>query len=289
MKTNIFVNTIPHSGTHLVSSLLDQIGFKHSELKYRFYSEKPFFRRWQRAGINWRTSTALENYLYLFSKDEVPVSVASPRSAKSRVVANLFKATKGGEYIIGHMPYSDAGRAIIQKYIAKTITIVRDPRDMALSMMNHIKTRPSHMAHNYLFKHLKDDNSRLHAIVTGYKNDFGSLVGIEKMYTSMLEWEKVNTNITLRFENLVGLKGGGSASSQVTAIRCILDHLELFGNMTIEKIHEIGSSSFGKTTTFRKGQIGGWKSRLTEHEKQIFKQNVNHVLVDLNYESNLDW
>ena len=157
MSNNIFVNTIPHSGTHLVTAILDQMGYKHTQLFNRFYSKKPFFRRWQRAGINWRTSTDLWNYIHFFANVEVPVSVASPRMAKSSVVGNLFSKVSGKEYIIGHMPYSDGGKCLVEKYISKTITIVRDPRDMALSMLSHIRERPLHMAYSYLFNQIQID------------------------------------------------------------------------------------------------------------------------------------
>ena len=68
-----------------------------------------------KSGINWRTSIAIGNYVRYFSKDEVPVSVASPRMAKSGVVANLLYAARDGQYKIGHMPYSEEGNKLIQK------------------------------------------------------------------------------------------------------------------------------------------------------------------------------
>ena len=90
LKRNIFVNTIPHSGTHLVTAILDQLNYKHTQLSNKFYSKKPYYRRKQKAGINWRTSTEIGNYLRFFSNHEILVSVASPRAAKASVVANLL-------------------------------------------------------------------------------------------------------------------------------------------------------------------------------------------------------
>ena len=289
MKNNIFVNTIPHSGTHLVTALLDQMGYTHTQLFNRLYTKKPFFRRWQRAGINWRTSTALGNYARYFSKDEVPVSVASPRMAKSGVVANLLSAAQDGEYIIGHMPYSEEGNKLIQKYISKTITIIRDPRDMALSMLSHTRERPSHMAYMYLYSQLKTDNERLTAVVNGYDNKFGRLVGLEAMYRSMLSWGNQSGNILLKFEDLVGEQGGGDNAVQYDVVTRVLNHLELAGQMSDEKILSMGSESFGKTTTFRKGQIGKWTDLLDERDKALFKDAVNNLLVELNYEVDSDW
>ena len=65
-----------------------------------------------------------------FSKDEIPVSVASPRMAKSGVVTNLLSSARDGEYIISHMPYSEKGNELVHKHISKTITIIPDLRDI---------------------------------------------------------------------------------------------------------------------------------------------------------------
>lgn len=289
MKKNVFVNSIPHSGTHLVTALLDQMGYTHTELFNRIYTRKPFFRRWQRAGINWRTSTALGNYLRYFSKDEVSVSVGSPRMAKSGVVANLLSEAQEGEYIIGHMPFSEQANKLIQKYILKTITIIRDPRDMALSMLSHIKERPSHMAHTYLYSQLKTKNERLMAVVNGYDNEFGSLAGLEAMYRSMLLWGNQSGCILLKFEDLVGEQGGGDNSIQYDVIKSVINHLELVEQMSDEKILAMGFESFGKTTTFRKGQIGKWNELLDEKDKALFKGTLNNLLVELNYETGSNW
>lgn len=289
MKNNIFVNTIPHSGTHLVTAVLDQMGYSHTQLFNRFYTKRPFFRRWQRAGINWRTSTDLGNYVPYLSKDEVPVSVANPRMAKTGVVGSLLGRIKPGQYIIGHMPYSDAGNKLVQKHISKNITIIRDPRDMALSMLSHIRERPLHMAHSYLYSNLQTDSERLFAVVHGYNNEFGRLVGLESMYRSMLPWGDEQDNITLKFEDLVGEKGGGQDDRQHSVIKKILNHIEPTNQVTDKHIAFMGSESFGKTTTFRKGQIGRWVSVLDEKDKGLFKESINDLLIELHYESNSDW
>ena len=43
-----------------------------------------------------------------------------------------------------------------------------------------------------------------------------------------------------------------------------------------------------KTTTFRKGQIGKWDDLLDEKGKTLFKNAVNDLLIDLNYETDSD-
>ena len=289
LKRNIFVNTIPHSGTHLVTTILDQLNYKHTQLTNKFYSKKPYYRRRQKAGINWRTSTELGNYVRFFSNHEVLVSVASPRAAKAGVVANLLSKVQNDEYIIGHMPYSEEGGYVVGKFISKTITIIRDPRDMVLSMLSHIGERPAHMSHNYLFNVLSTDSKRLEAIVCGYNNQHGNLTGILNMYNSMLKWKDLDHNITLKFEDLVGEKGGGQNKVQFDTINRMIKHLDLVNAVDDNDIVSIGLNSFGKTSTFRKGVIGKWNSAFNSKDKDMVKKSLGGLLVRLGYELDNKW
>lgn len=289
LMNNVFINTIPHSGTHLVTAILDRLGYRHTILKNRFYFRKPYFRRVQRAGINWRTSTELTNLLDFSEVKNIPVSVGSPRMVRASVINDLFRRVMSAEYIIGHMPYSDRGNEIVEHHIAKTITIIRDPRDMLISMYNHIRTRPTHNAYQFLFDDLTDESERFTAIVEGYNNKRGHLVGLRGMYQSMLCWSLCSHNMTLKFEDLVGKKGGGDDRLQFQSLRQITRHLELSENFSDDDIRNIGPDSFGVAGTFRKGGIGGWCNILKEKDKSLIKSAVGDILVELGYAGDDTW
>ena len=286
---NIFINTIPHSGTHLVTTIVESLGYEHAIINNKFYTVKPYFRRRQKAGINWRQSKEIGSPFTLYEPKTVLVSVASPRLVKPSVIKNMLTKVLDGQYVIGHMPYSDDGKEVIEKNIKKTITIIRDPRDMAISMINHSRTRSLHHAHNYLFNELSNEGERLEAILLGYKNQYGSLIGIKKMYKSMLQWKNQNNNLTIKFEDLVGEKGGGSLKQQIASIRAIINHLELTDNISEEMISDIAKNSFGVSGTFRKGKIGGWKNIFTPQDIDSYKAIISDLLIDTDYESDKNW
>ena len=146
------------------------------------------------------------------------MSVASPRLVKPSLMTKTFSNVGNKQYIIGHMPFSVDGKKVIEEKISKTVTIIRDPRDMAISMINHCRTRPLHHAYEYLFNTLDSETDRLSAVVSGYDNQFGSLIGINKMYESMMKWQDEVDNITLKFEDLVGLRGGGNSEDQILSL-----------------------------------------------------------------------
>ncbi len=289
MKNNIFVNTIPHSGTHLVTTILDSLDYEHSSIRNKFYTVKPYYRRSQKAGINWRSAKELGNYLSIFEKKTVLVSVASPRLVKASLIAGLFAKISNGQYVIGHMPFSADGKKVIKKHIKKTITIIRDPRDMAISMINHSRTRPQHHAHKYLFYELVSESQRLRAVLLGYENKFGSLIGIHQMYASMLKWKEEIKNITLKFEDLVGKMGGGSSEKQVLSIKALIYYLNLASEVDDEKVSDIAKNSFGVSGTFRKGKIGAWQDVYSNSDRELYKSKIGDLLIDLGYESNKDW
>tara|TARA_B100001057_G_C22868061_1_gene957492 strand:+ start:4304 stop:5170 length:867 start_codon:yes stop_codon:yes gene_type:complete len=286
---NLFVNTIPHSGTHLVTTILDSLGFSHANIKNRFYTVRPYFRRLQKAGINWRSSKELYNYFSIIEKKTVLVSVASPRLVRASLIARLFSEIKDNQYLIGHMPYSDDGKKVIQENIAKTITIIRDPRDMAISMINHSRTRPQHHAHKYLFDELNSESERLNAVLCGYDNHFGSLIGINQMYLSMLKWKEEVENITLKFEDLVGHRGGGNSGNQISSINDLINYLGLVAEFDNEKVSNIAKNSFGVSGTFRKGKIGAWKDFFSRSDKELYKSKIGDLLIDIGYELNKNW
>ena len=286
---NIFINTIPHSGTHLVTTIVESLGYEHAIISNKFYTVKPYFRRKQKAGINWRQSKEISNLFPSLEQKKVLVSVASPRLVRSSLIKNMLTKILDGQYVIGHMPYSDDGKKVVENHIAKTITIIRDPRDMAISMINHSRSRPLHHAHHYLFNKLSNESERLEAVLIGFKNKHGSLIGINQMYTSMLQWKKQDNNLMIKFEDLVGEKGGGSLSKQLTTIRTITNHLELRDQISEDMIFDIAKNSFGVSGTFRKGKIGGWKSTFTHKDIELYKTTISDLLVDVGYEPNKDW
>ncbi len=286
---NIFINTIPHSGTHLVTTIVESLGYEHAIISNKFYSIKPYFRRKQKAGINWRQSKEISSPFSLLEKKTVLVSVASPRLVRPSLIKNMLVKILDGQYVIGHMPFSEDGKEVIENHVAKTITIIRDPRDMAISMINHSRSRPLHHAHHYLFSELSNESERLKAVLLGFKNQHGSLIGINQMYKSMLQWKNQNNNLTIKFEDLVGERGGGSLSKQVTSIRAIINHLELRDNISDDMVFDIAKNSFGTSGTFRKGKIGGWKSTFTSKDIELYKATIIDLLIDIGYESDKNW
>jgi hypothetical protein len=98
---------------------------------------------------------------------------------------------------------------------------------------------------------------------------------------------KDKTILVTRFEELVGEKGGGSDRLQRETLLKIVNHLHLTRSKEILK--EIKETLFGSTVTFRKGQIGEWKTHFKQIHKDAFKEKYGDLLIEMGYEKDNNW
>lgn len=76
-------------------------------------------------------------------------------------------------------------------------------------------------------------------------------------------WRLCSQALIVRFEDLVGEKGGGTREQQRHEIMRVVKFLNL--EVSEDMLEEIQKSLFGMPgRTFRKGQAGGWRDVLDE-------------------------
>ncbi len=110
---------------------------------------------------------------------------------------------------------------------------------------------------------------------------------IDDFYNRFLPWRMCGNVCVVRFEDLVGPNGGGSAQAQRDSIRKIAQHIGI--DLSEDDISDIMAKIFGKGLTFRRGKIGAWRSHFSENHKKLFKQVAGDLLFELDYEKNPDW
>jgi hypothetical protein len=93
--------------------------------------------------------------------------------------------------------------------------------------------------------------------------------------------------VVVKFEDLVGLRGGRSTELQRRAVERVAAHASLSADERAMRLVE--TDLFGVGRTFRKGQIGGWREAFSlEHERAV-KEAVGSLLVELGHEAEPDW
>lgn len=110
---------------------------------------------------------------------------------------------------------------------------------------------------------------------------------IELNIQMAIEWLNIPDVVILRFENLIGPKGGGKANIQKETIQKLAYCLGI--QLSEETSNNIKDNLFGNTmgpnlsATFREGQIGSWQKHFTEEHLELFKQNWGHYQHQLGY------
>jgi hypothetical protein len=106
---------------------------------------------------------------------------------------------------------------------------------------------------------------------------------------TFLPWLDEPNCLIVRFEDLVGSKGGGCDTRQKETIREIAQHIGISINNTF--IETIARELFGSSgsKTFHKGQINGWKEYFKPEHITAFKRRSNETLLRMGYETKADW
>lgn len=189
-------------------------------------------------------------------------------------VCNVCKQlgnSRTGHVISAHESYSEGFLEVLGNHQLKHFLIVRDLRDIAVSNVHYLMADKSHRLHGF-FRNLPGFRERLLASIEGVEPNM--LIGSMRSkswaehasgYIPYLSDTRV---LVVRFEDLVGEKGGGNFDRQLYALGCMSRHLEIvLGDIELKRI---ASTLFGNTRTFRRGLIGGWTEEFEDVHIESF-------------------
>lgn len=181
----ILVNSIPKSGTHLLSEVIINMGFKHA---------------------------GQINYAEI---DGVPSRVLTMDEIEQKI-----HFLKKGRYLIGHKYFDEDFSKILKKNKISHLFIVRDPRDVAVSKAFYFPKRPEHELNSHFLG--LNERERFIASINGVP---GRMRSVAEIYNIFLPWLSENDCLTVKFEDLVGNQGGGNDEKQSETLRRIAVHL----------------------------------------------------------------
>ena len=269
MPPSVFANGIGKSGTNLLIKLCGLLGAPYS-------------------GFGLAASSIIGPYqpvrklLRAPKPFERPVDVGlevSTRVSPFWLRQRLIRCR--GKCVSGHAAHSKRLLNMLLKNRYKIIQIIRDPRDVTVSFAHWIHTRPDYYAYP-AFAGLSHPESML-ALINGGQCGRLRLRPLAEVLDRSLGWiSKANHVLTLRFEDLVGEKGRGSATAQQKALTLAIKFLHEPGpknqgprGLDLERVRK---SLFGGTKTFHKGVVGAWKKEFTRPVEQAFERQVGHKL-----------
>ena len=132
---------------------------------------------------------------------------------------------------------------------------------------------------------LPDMKSRLLQLMAGCPPaGFPSIGERMRDYSGWLQ----SAGVVVRFEDLVGERGGGSADAQRQAIESIFQGLGL--SVDAATVGSVQADSFSdRSPTFRRGATGQWRQHFDAEAKERFKTIAGAELIRYGYERSQDW
>ena len=267
-SSRIFLNSVPKAGAHLAEKALAGLGYERgqgplgsSTVFGRQQLIKSVLRRpWMSADI------AL-----------VGIEVVAPVSASW--LRRRLGGVRPGEYLRGHVQHSGAFAALLDELDYRVLHVVRDPRDVVVSHAHYMMARPRHPFHRF-YHELGGWSERLAFSITGgWIPRAGYLVSIAERYRLMDAWNSHPAALTLRFEEMVGERGGGTDAAQLDSLRQLN---ELVGGAERD-LAGVAESIFGGSSTFRKGRIGGWSESFATEHHELFDRVAGDLLLRWDY------
>jgi hypothetical protein len=205
---------------------------------------------------------------------------------------DVITRTKRGQYSSAHLLYSDENAKVLEEANIKVLYIFRDPRDVVVSHFHWIsELNERHRLHEY-YKNLADNHARLKASIMGvdgkFSKDGKEFEGIGLWFEKFMPWVEKSYTLTIKFEDIIGSKGGGDDKAQFRTIKNIAEHLEL--DVDEHVLKDIAEKTyFKKARTFRKGTIGDWQNHFNDDNKELLKKACGNWLIKLGYEKDNNW
>jgi hypothetical protein len=299
----VVANSIPKSGTHLLDRLLVLLGFglvdlggirphlakssdRFSLLDKRLGSILGLRRPEDVMGIGPHLVEGGRfppvRRILRGRGEKVTVGVVTPRPISRHWLAGRLSRVPDGCFITAHCVYTPELAGLFHEGGMKTVCILRDPRDVAVSQMHYLKQLKNHFAHEEYLA-LPSDRERLLVSIRGGELGGRRLQSLDERYGQFLGWGRDGGAVMVKFEDLVGPGGGGSAGAQRLAVGRVAKHLGI--PVDERAMDQVGENLFGVGRTFRKGQVGGWREEFSEEHERAAGEVVGPLLVELGYEA----
>ena len=157
----------------------------------------------------------------------------------------------------------------------KKFLIIRDPRDFVVSLSYYMK---KHYA-SFNISENEEQPAIMSEILLSYNTILYHYDSFALRYLNNSDY------LIIKFEDLIGVHGGGTYEKQKETLIKMIQYLEL--EPSEDLINYVINNLFGDTGTFREGKIGSWKDEFNFHQKVFFHEKYNWLISALGY--SLEW
>jgi hypothetical protein len=231
-QPRVFCNSLPKSGTHLLERAL-----------------------------------CLHPALYRHLYPTIHEGNIDARGGLDPLLAHL----RPGEILVAHLARRSGWDDAVARAEARGLIMLRDPRDIAVSMSHYTLAETTHPWHSH-YASLPSLHDRIRLTICG--NDV--VAPLRVLLKGYADWSDAGA-LTVRFEDLVGPEGGGDEVRQVDTLRGIYAHLGVpLDDAGIDRVrHQLFSK---RSPTFRRGTIGQWRAVFDAELSDLFEREARELL-----------
>ncbi len=260
----IFINSLPKSGTNLVAKLIGNLGYQYSNKSIALSSLLGRYEVVKRL----TRSACLRG-------GSVEVGLEINAAVSSAWLKRYLAKIPDEQYVTGHSAFSEHLWDMLLSLDYRVIQVIRNPYDVMLSYAKYfVEDVNSYYPTHGTLRDLTIDQ-RIRLIAEGGKliDSPHYMRGIREVLRSQEGWFEEKGVLPVRFEDLVGPKGGGSKDKQRETIKRICSHLGIDEGRG-EKVMD---SLYGGTHTFRSGKIGSYTQSLEKKTLHLIREKLENV------------
>ncbi len=196
------------------------------------------------------------------------------------------------ELLIGTPVYNEHNVALVEKYNAQVVHIIRDPRDLITAMGQKIHTYRKLIAaarnknRDQIISEIITGGAAFYAFLYAF-DEVQNVKGVADLYAFWLPWIDHPNALTIRFEDLCGANG---PQAQQQTIKTIAQFLNIACDaQRAQKIATKlqGGGLFGLFK--KKPSVGKWKELFNTQHKTLCKQIAGQLIIDLGYAAHNNW
>jgi len=247
-KHRFFLNSLPKSGTNLVSRAFDLAGIPYDQLGVSsalVMGSNQFIRQ-----------LARRSFLEL---DPLMIGLEVQMPVRRTWLNKRLGRVPEGAYITGHANWNAGLLHLLEAHDFKTIIVIRDPRDVLMSHSHYVAQSKIHFLNKTYASLGFWDRTAL--TLTGGRIDGLDVEPFDVMLARIDGWVSRSNATVVRFEHLVGQAGGGTDDAQEATFQTLEDVTGRHFDRALMR-----EKLYGGSHTFRKGKVGSATDELTAEQ-----------------------
>jgi len=187
------------------------------------------------------------------------------------------RQVRNGQFFTGHLRFSNDLLRILRDSNIKIVFMVRNPLDILVSQFHYIKGLKRHSKHDFFTNQLSSDSERIRVLLHG-NTTHPYFISMKQRLANFLGWLETDDVFIVRFEDVVGTRGGGDDSLRSRRLSELLEFAGLSSGLDVNITPPTPQSA-----TFRNGRSNAWRDLLDESWFEEIQQTCGRELDLLGY------